>query len=236
MNATTSRGIAEATPTAGRLVTTEEPFADDVTLVEGVKAGDHLAQYILVKRFGARVKGLIRAISWDLPAEDAQDVALEVFRRVIKGITGFDGTRAKFITWLYRITENTTREYVRKSKKLQERFGVEFDSYERITQATGVEPGVVQPAAEVNPPSGGNVVRVPLEHRIVRDAVERLSPTERRVIEQWSYDLANPAIEELLKMSNQAVRTALSRAKAHLRDAFYEICRERGIDPAGFSR
>jgi DNA-directed RNA polymerase specialized sigma24 family protein len=51
------------------------------------------------------------------------------------------------------------------------------------------------------------------------------------VLEEWAANLSNPEIGDLLGMSNQAVRTALSRAKGHLRDAFRELCRERGIDP-----
>ena len=38
---------------------TEEPFGTDEALVEALKAGEQLAQLILVKRFGPRVKYLI---------------------------------------------------------------------------------------------------------------------------------------------------------------------------------
>ncbi len=42
---------------------TEEPVGTDEALVGGLKAGDQLAQLILVKRYGPRVKHLIKSIS-----------------------------------------------------------------------------------------------------------------------------------------------------------------------------
>src|SRR5262245_17323038 len=58
-------------------------------LVEGLKkAGAQLAQLILVKWYGPRVKYLIKCISWDLAGEDAKEVASDVFRRVIRGVPG----------------------------------------------------------------------------------------------------------------------------------------------------
>ena len=54
---------------------TEEPFGTDEALVEGLKVGEQLAQLILVKRYGPRVKYLIKSISWDLAEEDAKEVA-----------------------------------------------------------------------------------------------------------------------------------------------------------------
>jgi DNA-directed RNA polymerase specialized sigma24 family protein len=102
---------------------TEEPFGTDEALVEGLKAGEQLAQLILVKRYGPRVKYLIKSISWDLAEEDAKEVASDVFRRVIRGVRGFDPARGAFGAWLYRIAANATRDHVRKSKTLQARFG-----------------------------------------------------------------------------------------------------------------
>jgi hypothetical protein len=41
---------------------TEEPYRSEEVLVEGLKAGGQLAQLILVKRYGPRVKYLIKSI------------------------------------------------------------------------------------------------------------------------------------------------------------------------------
>ena len=153
------------------------------------------------------------------------------------GILGFDPARGtKLSTWLYRIVANTTREHVRKSKTLQARFEAEFESYEGILEETGSEPGVVPAGLLASAEEKLVPVRLPVAHRIVLEALGRLTPTERSVLDGWAHNLTNPQIGDLLSMSNQAVRTALSRARAHLRDAFLRICRERGIDPDDLGR
>ena len=215
---------------------TEEPFQTDETLVEGLKAGEQLAQLVLVKRYGPRVKYLIKSFSWDLAEEDAKEIASDVLRRVIRGIGGFDPTRAKFTTWLYRIVANATRDHVRNSKTLQARFESEFESYEGLLEATGSEPGVVPAHPWASAEEESAPIRLPIAHRIALEALDTLTPTERKGLEGWAHNLTNPEIGDLLRMSDQAVRTALSRAKAHLRDAFRRICRERGLDPDDLGR
>lgn len=215
----------------------EERFETDEGLVEGLKAGEQFAQFILVRRHGPRVQYLIKSISWDLPNEDVKEVANEVFRRVIRGIPKFDpARRTKFTTWLFRIVANTTREHVRKSKGLQARFEAEFASYEGLLELTGVDPGGVMGEPAGRSEADEVPVQLPVAHRIALEALGRLSPIEKQVLEQWAHNLANPQIGELLRMSNSAVRTALSRAKTHLREAFRLVCRERGINPDDLAR
>jgi hypothetical protein len=108
---------------------TEEPFGTDEALVEGLKAGEQLAQLILTDRASSTSSSPFHG-TWRrrMPRE----VASDVFRRVIRGVRGFDPARGAFSTWLYRIVANATRDHVRKSKTLQARFEAEFESYERI--------------------------------------------------------------------------------------------------------
>ena len=102
------------------------------------------------------------------------------------------------------------REHVRKSKTLQARFEAEFESYEGILEETGSEPGVV-PAG---PPDSAEEelapVRLPVAHRIVLEALGRLTPTERKVLEGWAHNLTNPQIGERLFISKRTVQTHLS--------------------------
>jgi RNA polymerase sigma-70 factor, ECF subfamily len=48
--------------------------------------------------------------------EDARDVAQETFLRAFRAIGGFKG-QAKFSSWLYRITLNLCRDWIRKQKR-----------------------------------------------------------------------------------------------------------------------
>jgi RNA polymerase sigma-70 factor (ECF subfamily) len=48
--------------------------------------------------------------------EDARDVAQETFLRAFRGLSGFKG-QAKFSSWLYRITLNLCRDWMRRQRR-----------------------------------------------------------------------------------------------------------------------
>ena len=48
--------------------------------------------------------------------EDARDVCQEAFLRAYRGLAGFKG-EAKFSSWLYRITLNLCRDWIRKQRR-----------------------------------------------------------------------------------------------------------------------
>src|SRR5436853_7152718 len=48
--------------------------------------------------------------------EDARDVVQEAFLRAFRGLRGFKG-EAKFSSWLYRITRNLCRHWIRKERR-----------------------------------------------------------------------------------------------------------------------
>ena len=65
----------------------------------------------LVRRHIGKVRAMVYPIV--LNDADADDVTQEVFLRVVNGLAGFR-KRARFSTWLYRITMNTVRSFVKK--------------------------------------------------------------------------------------------------------------------------
>ena len=72
-------------------------------LIERARGGDADAFEALVEAHSDRVYGALR--SFGLAAEEAEDVAQEVFVRAWRGLKGFEG-RAQLSTWLYRIAFN----------------------------------------------------------------------------------------------------------------------------------
>ena len=72
-------------------------------LIERARGGDGDAFEALVEAHSDRVYGALR--SFGLTAEEAEDVAQEVFVRAWRGLNGFEG-RAQLSTWLYRIAFN----------------------------------------------------------------------------------------------------------------------------------
>jgi RNA polymerase sigma-70 factor, ECF subfamily len=72
-------------------------------LIERARAGDAHAFEAIVGAHSDRVYGALR--NFGLPAEEAEEVAQEVFVRAWRGLKGFE-RRAQLSTWLYRIAFN----------------------------------------------------------------------------------------------------------------------------------
>lgn len=85
-------------------MTPNEDSEHDQRLMAAIAAGDEPALRRLMERHLPRVLALAQRILGD--ADEADDVAQEVFTRVWRKAGGFDGRRARFSTWLYRIAFN----------------------------------------------------------------------------------------------------------------------------------
>jgi RNA polymerase sigma-70 factor (ECF subfamily) len=72
-------------------------------LIERARAGDAEAFEVLVEAQSDRVYGALRRFG--LAAEEAEEVAQEVFVRAWRGLARFEG-RSQLSTWLYRIAFN----------------------------------------------------------------------------------------------------------------------------------
>ena len=91
----------------------------DAALVAGAKRGDHSAFETLVRRYQDRVLNLARRIVAE--ADAAADVAQEAFIKAYERLPRFRG-KARFSTWLYRITVNEARAYLRTQRRRQARW------------------------------------------------------------------------------------------------------------------
>ena len=88
--------------------------ATDEELVARSMAGDVDSFNQLVLRWERPIYALAyRVIGRE---EDARDVAQETFLRAFRALSGFKG-QAKFSSWLYRITLNLCRDWIRKEKR-----------------------------------------------------------------------------------------------------------------------
>jgi len=72
-------------------------------LIERARGGDAGAFEAIVEVHSYRVYGALR--NFGLAADEAEEVAQEVFVRAWRGLKGFEG-RAQLSTWLYRIAFN----------------------------------------------------------------------------------------------------------------------------------
>jgi len=86
----------------------------DEELVARATAGDLEAFNQLVRRWERPIYALAyRTLGRE---EDARDVVQEAFLRAYRGLRGFKG-QAKFSSWLYRITLNLCRDWMRRERR-----------------------------------------------------------------------------------------------------------------------
>ena len=85
---------------------------NDIELVNRALAGNALAFEHLVKRHYQNVYRL--SYKWCGVKEDAEDIVQEVFVKLARKLKSF-GQRSAFKTWLYRVTINTAKDFIRKS-------------------------------------------------------------------------------------------------------------------------
>ena len=92
---------------------TRTPLTDE-ELVALARAGDLDCFNQLVARWERPIYALAyRTLGRE---EDARDVVQEAFLRAFRGLKGFKG-EAKFSSWLYRITLNLCRDWMRRERR-----------------------------------------------------------------------------------------------------------------------
>jgi RNA polymerase sigma-70 factor (ECF subfamily) len=113
----------------------------DEELVASATAGDLESFNQLVTRWERPIYALAyRTLGRE---EDARDVVQEAFLRAFRGLRGFKG-QAKFSSWLYRITLNLCRDWIRKERRapiVATPAGTDPDSFadEQIAPGVAVE-------------------------------------------------------------------------------------------------
>lgn len=103
----------------------------DIELVQRAVSGDQGAFESLVNRHYTLVYRV--AYKWRGKREDAEDIAQEVFVKLARAIYGFKGG-ASFTTWLYRITVNTARDFLKREsvkKAYEDAYAVELGAERR---------------------------------------------------------------------------------------------------------
>ncbi len=87
---------------------------DEQELIKLAKVGDASAFETLVERSYMFVYKT--AFHWCKIKEDAEDITQEVFVKLARKIYGFKGS-SQFQSWLYRMTINTAKDYVKKRQR-----------------------------------------------------------------------------------------------------------------------
>ncbi len=161
-----------AAPAATHSQPSQEALSNDASLVQACLAGDPGAWHLLVERHSRLVYGVARRFG--LPTADADDVFQEVFALVFEHLAELrDKTRLVF--WLYTITR---RECLRLTRR--------NSLYTELDEAVH---------------DGGSTTSDAVEQwereRLVQQALERLDPRSRELLQALFFTDGPPRYDEV---------------------------------------
>ena len=188
---------------------------DDRELVAAAKGGERSAFDQLVVRHQDKVFNMSYRILGD--REEALDCSQEIFLSAYRGLGRFDD-RARFGTWLYRITVNRCRDQIRRRG---------FRKYTRPVSLDASGPdeesdGALEPAARESTP----LERASTGERtaLVNTALQELPEDAREILLLRDLQgLSYEEVAEILEVPIGTVRSRLSRARGLLRERLLPI-------------
>ena len=184
----------------------------DAQLLRAHARGDPHAFGDLLARYRSRIVHLVRCrvgagSLW------VEDVAQDVFVQVHRKAATFEG-RSSVKTWLYAVAINVCRDHQRRER--------------RAPQAVPVPIDVAEPLAELPDASLDPLERLEQEerHRLVREALESLSPPHRTVLYMRDReDMSYEQMADALAVPVGTVRSRLHNARAALAHALEQTMR-----------
>lgn len=167
---------------------------EDYFLIEKFKLGEEKAFTELIQKHKDKVKNLIYLTLGDVDYVD--DISQDVFISVYHKLAEFR-FESKFTTWLYRITVNKCRDYLRKKRVRSIFVSINDTDYERSSKANS------------------DNIDIPT---MVRKAIDKLpeklkSPLVMRDIDGFSYQ----EIAEKLECEVGTIKSRIFRARESLR-------------------
>jgi RNA polymerase sigma-70 factor (ECF subfamily) len=177
--------------------------AEDVRLMRLVSRGDTSAFENLIERHQALVAGTAARMLGS--NSDVEDIAQQVFIRVWKSARRYV-PRAKFTTWLLKITRNLVFNELRRAKR-------------RALVPLQSDPGAEDLSIkdEINPAPDASLLEDELK-RAIEEAILQLPESQRMALVLRRYEqLSYEEIAEVLDLSVPAVKSVLFRARTELR-------------------
>jgi RNA polymerase sigma-70 factor, ECF subfamily len=178
----------------------------DLVLVTRYRGGDREAFAELVVKYQ---RPIYNAAFWILRnAEDANDVAQDVFLRIAERIEDFDG-RHKFFSWIYRIAVNEALNRVRRDRREEP-----LDDDAELPDSGHSDPERRAGEAQLA--------------RRIRSALMRLSVQDRTVVTLRHFsELGYQEIAQVLEIDEKTVKSRLFEARQRLRKALADFGSDR---------
>lgn len=183
---------------------TTDADAEDVRLMQLVSAGDMVAFEQLVERHQTLVAGTVGRMLGS--NADVEDVAQQVFVRVWKSAKRYE-PRAKFTTWLLKITRNLVFNEMRRRKR-----------HALIPLQSEAEGEEMQLKDEHGQTPDASLLEGELQGAI-ESAIGELPESQRMAVVLRRYEeLSYEEIADVLDQSVPAVKSLLFRARTELRE------------------
>src|SRR5919198_627770 len=177
--------------------------AEDVRLMRLVAGGDTSAFEQLIERHQTLVAGTVARMLGS--NSDVEDIAQQVFIRVWKSARRYV-PRAKFTTWLLKITRNLVFNELRRTKR---------HAHVPLQPEPGVEDPPLKDEANLAPDA--SLLEGELQ-RTIEEAILQLPEAQRMALVLRRYEqLSYEQIAEVLDLSVPAVKSVLFRARTELR-------------------
>jgi len=177
--------------------------AEDVRLMGLTARGDTEAFQQLVERHQTLVVGTVARMLGS--NSDVEDLAQQVFLRVWRSASRYV-PRAKFTTWLLKITRNLVFNEMRRTKRHAH---VPMQAEPQSEELPMKDESVQSPAE--------SLLEQELQ-RAIEDAIIELPPTQRMALILRRYEgRSYEEIGEILQLSVPAVKSVLFRARTELR-------------------
>ena len=177
---------------------------DDARLMQRVGAGDTAAFERLIERHQTLVAGTVARMLGD--NSEVEDIAQQVFVRVWRSANRYV-PRAKFTTWLLKITRNLVFNELRRRRR-------------HLVTPLQSEPGSeeMQLRDERGQTPAASLLEVELQ-RAIESAIQKLPETQRMAVVLRRYEeLSYEEIAEVLDQTVPAVKSLLFRARTELRE------------------
>ena len=180
--------------------------ADEIRLAQRLKARDPQVMSALYDRFGKLVYSVIYRVVRDTAA--AEDLVQETFLRVWNRAQAFDEQRGALGPWILAVARNRAIDHVRSAEGRMNVTALELDKFENPALFSQLE----DTALSID------------RGRRLKDAMEKLTPQQRIVIEMAYYEgLSQTEMAERMRQPLGTVKTWVRTALRILRSELAEV-------------
>ena len=172
-------------------------MSNSFNLINSIASGDRKAFHELYELFCDKVYNT--ALSYSQNEQDAEEIAQDVFTNIFRNASKFKGDAA-VSTWIYRITVNTSLNFIKRKK----RFAFLKVGKPDIDKPDFEHPGVLLENKE-------NAV-------VLFGAIDMLPDSQKTAfILSFVEELPRQEVADIMNISLKAVESLLQRAKKNLR-------------------